>query len=114
MRHALALHGTRADCIESGGVTIRTKKVADLAGPGIGNYTDVEKILPGDYSSLLTRRETQKAIFATKRFIEDNLCKELNLMMVTVPFIVDIESGVNDMLDRDGSRTPIQFHIRND
>ena len=91
-----------------------TKKVADLAGPGIGNYTDVEKILPGDYSSLLTRRETQKAIFATKRFIEDNLCKALNLMMVTVPLVVDIESGVNDMLDRDGSRTPIQFHIRND
>src|ERR1035437_9199122 len=24
------------------------------------------------------------------------------------------ESGVNDMLDRDGSRTPIQFHISND
>jgi len=28
--------------------------------------------------------------------------------------IVDVESGVNDMLDRDGSRTPIQFHISND
>ena len=62
-----------------------SKKVADLAGPGIGNYADVEKILPGNYSSLLTRRETQKAIFATKRYIEDKLCKELNLMMVTVP-----------------------------
>ena len=89
-------------------------KVADLAGPGIGNYTDVEKILPKDYSSALTRRETQKAVFALKRFIEDNLCKELNLIMVTVPLIVDAESGVNDMLDRDGSRTPIQFHITND
>jgi len=89
-------------------------KVADLAGPGIGNYPDLEKILPRDYSSALTRRETQKAIFALKRFIEDNLCKELNLMMVTVPLIVDAESGVNDMLDRDGSRTPIQFHISND
>jgi aspartate--ammonia ligase len=33
---------------------------------------------------------------------------------VTVPLIVDIESGVNDLLDRDGSRTPIQFHISND
>jgi aspartate--ammonia ligase len=31
-----------------------------------------------------------------------------------VPLIVDVESGVNDMLDRDGSRTPIQFHINND
>jgi len=91
-----------------------SSKAADLAGPGIGNYEDLEKVLPQDYSSALNRRETQKAIFAVKRFIEDNLCKELNLLMVTVPLIVDIESGVNDMLDRDGSRTPIQFHIRND
>jgi aspartate--ammonia ligase len=91
-----------------------SSKAADLAGPGIGNYEELEKILPSDYSSALTRRETQKAIFAVKRFIEDNLCKELNLLMVTVPLLVDIESGVNDMLDRDGSRTPIQFHIRND
>jgi aspartate--ammonia ligase len=91
-----------------------TGKVADLAGPGIGNYEELQKILPEEYSSLLTRRETQKAIFALKRFIEDNLSKHLNLMMVTVPLIVDVESGVNDMLDRDGSRTPIQFHIAND
>ena len=49
-----------------------------------------------------------------KRYIADNLCKELNLMMVEVPLIVDVESGVNDMLDRDGSRTPVQFHISND
>ncbi len=89
-------------------------KAADLAGPGIGNYQELEKILPNDYRSALTRRETQRAIFALKRFIEDNLCKELNLVMVTVPLIVDVESGVNDMLDRDGSRTPIQFHISND
>lgn len=89
-------------------------KTADLAGPGIGNYLELEKILPSGYSNVLTRRETQRAIFAVKRFIEDNLCKELNLMMVTVPLIVDVESGVNDLLDRDGSRTPIQFHISND
>jgi len=30
-------------------------------------------------------------------------------MMVQVPLIVDRESGVNDMLDRDGSRTPVEF-----
>jgi aspartate--ammonia ligase len=90
-----------------------TKK-ADLAGPGIGNYDDLEKVLPKDYSSLLNPRETQTAIYAAKHFIEENLCKELNLMMVQVPLIVDAESGVNDMLDRDGSRTPVQFHISND
>ena len=89
-------------------------KKADLAGPGIGDYNELEKILPNDYRSLLTPKETQKAIFAVKNYIEENLCKELNLMMVTVPLIVDVESGVNDMLDRDGSRTPIQFHISND
>jgi aspartate--ammonia ligase len=89
-------------------------KRADLAGPGIGNYDELEKILPADYHSLLTPRETQKAIFEAKEYIEDHLCKELNLMMVQVPLIVDVESGVNDLLDRDGSRTPIQFHISND
>lgn len=89
-------------------------KRADLAGPGIGNYEDVERVLPTDYHSLLDRKQTQKAIYAVKQYIEDNLCKELNLMMVQVPLIVDVESGVNDMLDRDGSRTPIQFHINND
>ena len=89
-------------------------KKADLAGPGIGNYTELEKILPSDYRSLLDPKETQLAITALKRYIEDNLCKELNLIRVEVPLIVDVESGVNDYLDRDGSRTPIQFHISND
>ena len=89
-------------------------KKADLAGPGIGSYEELEKILPDGYNSLLDAKETQKAIFAAKGYIEENLCRELNLMMVTVPLIVDVESGVNDLLDRDGSRTPIQFHISND
>jgi aspartate--ammonia ligase len=89
-------------------------KRQDLAGPGIGDYDELEKILPVDYDSLLTRKETQQAIFAVKNYIEQNLCKELTLMMVTVPLIVDVESGVNDLLDRDGSRTPIPFHISND
>jgi aspartate--ammonia ligase len=89
-------------------------KELDLAGPGIGNYTQLEKILPRDYRSLLTPRETQLGLFAAKDYIEDHLCKELNLIRVAVPLIVDVESGVNDYLDRDGSRTPIQFHISND
>jgi len=89
-------------------------KKADLAGPGIGDYKELEKVLPRGYRSLLTPKQTQQAIFQVKRFIADNLCKELNLMMVEVPLIVDVESGVNDMLDRDGSRTPVQFHISND
>ncbi|MGA1869710.1 MAG: aspartate--ammonia ligase [bacterium] len=89
-------------------------KKADLAGPGIGDYAELEKILPTDYSSPLTPKETQNAIFAVKDYIEENMCKELNLIRVSVPLIVDVESGVNDYLDRDGSRSPIQFHISND
>ena len=84
-------------------------KKADLAGPGIGDYNELEKILPRDYESILNPKETQEAIFAIKDYIEENLCKELNLMRVTVPLIVDAESGVNDYLDRDGSRTPVEF-----
>ena len=49
---------------------------ADLAGPEIGSYDDVEKIL----------------------HIEENLSKELNLMRVNVPLIVDAESGVNRLI----------------
>lgn len=95
-------------------MSIVTEKKADLAGPGVGDYTELETILPKNYHSLLNPKETQQAIFAAKNYVEENLCRKLNLMMVTVPLIVDVESGVNDYLDRDGSRTPIQFHIAND
>ena len=89
-------------------------KEADLAGPGIGNYEDLAKVLPTDYRPLLDPRETQLALYEAKRYIEDNLCRELNLIMVQSPLIVDKNSGMNDYLDRDGSRTPIEFHITND
>src|SRR5208282_4848891 len=93
---------------------IADEKRADLAGPGIGTYEQVDQVLPNDYEPLLSPRLTQHAIYAVKNYIEEHLAKELNLMMVQVPLIVETESGVNDMLDRDGSRTPIQFHISND
>lgn len=84
-------------------------KTADLAGPGISTYEEVEKILPTDYEPLQTPMERMKALYTIKRHIEDNLAKELNLQLVQVPLIVDHDSGVNDYLDRDGSRTPVEF-----
>jgi aspartate--ammonia ligase len=84
-------------------------KRADLAGPGVGTYEEVSAILPTGYRSLLGPQDTQKAVHALKRFIEDGLCQYLNLFHVEVPLIVTRESGVNDYLDRDGSRTPIDF-----
>ena len=94
--------------------TTAADKKADLAGPGIGTYEDLEKLLPDDYQPLLSPKDTQKAITAVKEHIEDGLCRELNLMRVEVPLIVDELSGINDYLDRDGSRGPVGFHISND
>ncbi|MHC4615931.1 MAG: hypothetical protein ACYTAU_20495 [Planctomycetota bacterium] len=42
------------------------EKVADLAGPGIGTYEDLEKVLPNDYKPLLSPKETQRALFTAK------------------------------------------------
>jgi aspartate--ammonia ligase len=84
-------------------------KRADLAGPGISTYEEVAKILPDEYESLLSPMQTMQALFEVKRYIEEGLCRGLNLNMVQVPLIVDRNSGVNDMLDRDGSRTPVEF-----
>jgi aspartate--ammonia ligase len=49
-----------------------------------------------------------------KGYIEENLSRQLNLTRVEVPLIVDVESGVNDYLDCNGSRAPSGFHISND
>jgi aspartate--ammonia ligase len=84
-------------------------KKADLAGPGISTYEEVDKILPHDYKALLGPKERMKALYKIKNFIEENLCEELNLFTVQVPLIVTKDSGLNDYLDRDGSRTPIEF-----
>jgi len=84
-------------------------KKADLAGPGISTYPEVQKILPDNYSSILNKKDTQKAIYAVKDYVEKGLAKELNIFLVQVPLIVTKESGVNDNLDRDGSRTPVDF-----
>jgi len=84
-------------------------KTADLAGPGISTYPEVEKILPTDYTPLQSPLDRMRAVYEVKQYIEKHLCEELNLSMVQVPLIVDRSSGVNDYLDRDGSRTPIEF-----
>ncbi len=84
-------------------------KKADLAGPGISTYEEVNKILPTDYQALLPPLKRMEALYMIKEYIEKNMAKELNLQMVQVPLIVSKDSGVNDYLDRDGSRTPVEF-----
>jgi aspartate--ammonia ligase len=84
-------------------------KKADLAGPGIGTYQEVDRGLPTNYKPLLNNKETQQAIAEAKKMIEEGLCRELNLFRIECPLILETASGMNDYLDRDGSRTPIDF-----
>lgn len=84
-------------------------KSKDLAGPGVSTYEEVAHALPNDYKTLLPPKQRMKALYRVKNFIEESLCKELGLFMVQVPLIVTKQSGVNDYLDRDGSRTPVEF-----
>jgi aspartate--ammonia ligase len=84
-------------------------KTKDLAGPGISTYEEVNKVLPEGYDPILSRKDTQKAIQLLKEQIEKGLCEELNLFRVECPLIMEKASGMNDYLDRDGSRTPVDF-----
>ncbi|MBT8320615.1 MAG: aspartate--ammonia ligase [Eudoraea sp.] len=84
-------------------------KTSDLAGPGISTYEAVNEVLPKDYQALQTPLKRMEALYDVKEFIEKGLAKALNLQMVQVPLIVSKDSGVNDYLDRDGSRTPVEF-----
>lgn len=84
-------------------------KKTDLAGPGISTYEEVSKILPNNYQALQHPLRRMKALYMIKDHIEKGLAEELNIQMVQVPLIVSKNSGVNDYLDRDGSRTPIDF-----
>ena len=84
-------------------------KKTDLAGPGISTYEEVSKILPDNYQALQPPLRRMKALYMIKDHIEKGLAEELNVQMVQVPLIVSKDSGVNDYLDRDGSRTPIDF-----
>lgn len=86
-----------------------SNKQADLAGPGISTYDEVRKVLPDNYEALLSPLQRMEALYLIKEYIEKGLAKELNLQMVQVPLIVTKDSGVNDYLDRDGSRTPVEF-----
>jgi len=84
-------------------------KQSDLAGPGISTYEEVSKVLPNDYKPLLPPLKRMEALYLIKEYIEKGLAEALNLQMVQVPLIVSKDSGVNDYLDRDGSRTPVEF-----
>ncbi len=68
-------------------------------------------LIPDNYESLLTLRETQVAIKKVKDFFERQLAVELNLTRVSAPIFVMSDSGLNDNLN--GYERPVKFDASN-
>lgn len=67
-------------------------------------------IIPKDYKSLLTLRQTEVAIKKVKDFFERDLAIELGLIRVSAPLFVDKDSGMNDTLN--GTERAVSFDIK--
>jgi aspartate--ammonia ligase len=67
-------------------------------------------IIPLNYKSSLTVRETEVAIKMIKDCFEIQLAKELNLSRVSAPLFVRPETGVNDNLN--GVERPVAFDVK--
>ncbi|MEJ6951646.1 aspartate--ammonia ligase [Natronospora cellulosivora (SeqCode)] len=67
-------------------------------------------IIPENYKSLLSVRETEIAIKKLKDHFERKLANTLNLIRVSAPLFVDADSGLNDNLN--GIERPVSFDIK--
>lgn len=68
-----------------------------------------ELIIP-EYKTILSLRETEKAIKIIKDYFEDELAKSLNLERVSAPLFLERGSGVND--DLNGLERKASFEIK--
>jgi aspartate--ammonia ligase len=64
------------------------------------------------YKSMLTLRETEKAIKEIKDYFEETLARNLNLQRVSAPLFVRKGSGIND--DLNGIERKVTFQIKDD
>jgi len=67
-------------------------------------------IIPEGYKSVLTLRETQRAIKYVKDIFERSLAERLNLERITAPLFVTKRSGIND--DLNGVERKVEFNVR--
>src|SRR5210317_315764 len=65
--------------------------------------------IPSNYNSILTLKETERAIKMIKDFFELNLAAELKLRRVTAPLFVQKGTGIND--DLNGIERPVSFPV---
>jgi aspartate--ammonia ligase len=66
--------------------------------------------IPRNYKSILSLKETERAIKLIKDFFELNLSAELKLRRVTAPLFVQRGTGIND--DLNGVERPVSFPIK--
>ena len=69
-------------------------------------------ILNDGYESILSLRDTEKAIKFVKDYFQDHFADELNLQRVSAPLFVRRGSGVND--DLNGVERKVSFGIKDD
>ena len=74
------------------------------------NFTTMKLTIPPNYRSILSLKETERAIKLVKDFFELNLAAELKLRRVTAPLFVQRGTGIND--DLNGIERPVSFEIR--
>ncbi len=67
-------------------------------------------VIPQNYKSALSLKETEKAIKMVKDFFESNLASELKLRRVTAPLFVPRGTGIND--DLNGTERPVSFEVK--
>jgi aspartate--ammonia ligase len=67
-------------------------------------------IIPDNYKSFLTVRETEHAIKQLKDFFENELAEVLNLERVSAPLFVCPDTGMNDNLN--GVERPVSFDVK--
>ena len=67
-------------------------------------------LVPKNYSSDLSLKETAIAIKKIKDFFENKLATELNLTRVSAPLFVKSSTGLND--DLNGIERPVSFDMK--
>ncbi|KAJ8607172.1 hypothetical protein CTAYLR_007349 [Chrysophaeum taylorii] len=71
------------------------------------------KLLPSGYRPQLSKQSVLIASDAVKRFVEDRLKSDLNLLKHPAPFAFEASSKINDDLDGSDAHKAVRFHISN-
>ncbi len=77
--------------------------------PQINGNGSRNLMIPENYNSPLSVRETENAIKMIKDYFQERLTQELNLSRVSAPIVVTKQSGINDYLS--GWEMPVGFDI---